>query len=646
MEILEKRCFPLAIQSDRRSLRLSLNSKSQEVWLAELEEDGVTVPVGAMVLHTHSKTIRIYSIAVLPEHQGKGAGDILIRHAISTAHNRGLAQISLEADDSNETLLRWYSKYGFKIEQTLQDYYSPGSHAVKMKLSVANLSPEQPANPVKAKTRNLIVVEQKVPWLGQLDSVDVVFAQDYISDPYYQKISNARVFNLCNSYSYQSIGYYVSLLASAREHRAIPNVTTIKDFSHVKIVRSISEDIDDLIQTTLEPIKSNTYSMKVFLGHTEEKGFSKLAKELYNLFESPFVQIFFIKHDCWTIKKIVPLYINSIREKDVNIILKLANQYFSQKRFNLTRFKSNPYNLAILINPEEKNPPSCPEALQHFKKAAEKTGFYTEFITRKDYNRICEYDALFIRETTDVNNYTYQFSRYAYAEGLVVIDDPWSILRCSNKMYLNERMRKGRINTPKSWLLIKTDSIARQIQGLVYPIILKKPDSCFSLGVYKVNNEEELLDTLKTLFSSSDLVIAQEYIKSDFDWRIGIIDRKPLFASKYFMAKDHWQIYNWNTNNSNNQVGDYKTVPIEEVPSAILETSLKASSFIGDGLYGVDLKYVDGKVYLIEVNDNPNIDADVEDAVLKDELYMRGMQSFLTRIEKARNIRRYVSISK
>lgn len=646
LETLEKRCFPLAIQSDRRSLRLSLNSKSQEVWLAELEEDGVLISVGAMILHIHPKSIRIYSIAVLPEHQGKGAGDILLRHAISTAHHRGLEQVSLEADSGNESLVRWYSKHGFIIERTLPDYYSPGTHAVKMFLPVELIGRYSTESNVKAKIRNLIVVEQKVPWLDQLDFVDVVFAEDYISNPYYQKISNARVFNLCNSYRYQSIGYYVSLLAAAREHRAIPNVTTIRDFSHVKIVRSISEDIEELIQTTLEPIKSNTFSMKVFLGHTAEKGFSRLAKELYNLFESPFIQVFFIRHDNWTIKKIVPLHINSIKDNDINIVQGLARQYFSQKRFNVARFKSHPYNLAILINPDEKNPPSCPEALQRFKKAAEETGFYTEFITRKDYNRICEYDALFIRETTDVSNYTYQFSRYAYAEGLVVIDDPWSILRCSNKMYLNERMHKGRIHIPKSWLLMKSGSIKQQIQGLVYPIILKKPDSCFSLGVYKVNNREELLETLKVLFSSSDLVIAQEYIRSDFDWRIGIMDGKPLFASKYYMAKDHWQIYNWNSSNINNLAGDFETVPIDAVPPAIVETALKGSSFIGDGLYGVDLKYVDGKVYLIEINDNPNIDADIEDAVLKDDLYRTVMQSFLSRIERARNIPRNVSIYK
>jgi hypothetical protein len=37
---------------------------------------------------------------------------------------------------------------------------------------------------------------------------------------------------------------------------------------------------------------------------------------------------------------------------------------------------------------------------------------------------------------------------------------------------------------------------------------------------------------------------------------------------------------------------------------------------------------------VIEVNDNPNLDAGVEDAIIKDELYRRVMEVFLTRIEQ------------
>ena len=64
---------------------------------------------------------------------------------------------------------------------------------------------------------------------------------------------------------------------------------------------------------------------------------------------------------------------------------------------------------------------------------------------------------------------------------------------------------------------------------------------------------------------------------------------------------------------------------------------MKATKLIGRGLYGVDLKEVNGKPHVIEVNDNPNLDAGYEDAVLKEELWSRIAGVFLKRIEAVRN---------
>ncbi len=43
------------------------------------------------------------------------------------------------------------------------------------------------------------------------------------------------------------------------------------------------------------------------------------------------------------------------------------------------------------------------------------------------------------------------------------------------------------------------------------------------------------------------------------------------------------------------------------------------------------------RAVVIEVNDNPNLEAGYEDRVLKNELYDRVMQSFVRRIEHLRN---------
>jgi glutathione synthase/RimK-type ligase-like ATP-grasp enzyme len=330
---------------------------------------------------------------------------------------------------------------------------------------------------------------------------------------------------------------------------------------------------------------------------------------------------------------------------DENTLQSIAYEYFAQKKFNRTRLKNYKYDLAILVNPEESNPPSNSIALEKFRLAGERQGFFVEFITKDDIHRINEFDALFIRETTSVNDHTYQIARYAHAEGLIVIDDPWSILKCANKFYLQERMKRAKIKMPKN-VLLKTnlENLSEAVQELKFPIVLKQPDSAFSLGVHKIDDDETLLIKAKALFLESEFIIAQEFLVSEYDWRVGILDNKVIFVCRYYMAKNHWQIYNWSGEEADDITGDSETVPIEDVPEIVINTALKATSFIGDGLYGVDLKYCNNQIYLIEINDNPNIDAGIEDFVAGDALYDTIIRSFKERILKARNINKYIDL--
>jgi glutathione synthase/RimK-type ligase-like ATP-grasp enzyme len=64
----------------------------------------------------------------------------------------------------------------------------------------------------------------------------------------------------------------------------------------------------------------------------------------------------------------------------------------------------------------------------------------------------------------------------------------------------------------------------------------------------------------------------------------------------------------------------------------VVTTAVRAANLVGRGLYGADLKQVDGRIYLIEVNINPNIDAGVEDQVLGDALYREIVGVFARRI--------------
>src|SRR5512134_85346 len=133
----------------------------------------------------------------------------------------------------------------------------------------------------------LFVVDNPRNWPLHVPGVEVVSARDYLSDSEYSDIENAPVFNLCRSYRYMSSGYYVSLLAVARGHRAIPSIMTLQDMRTDAIFRIRSEDIDELIQRAFAHIKADKYNLNIYFGKTTVKRYERLASQLFSYFEAP-----------------------------------------------------------------------------------------------------------------------------------------------------------------------------------------------------------------------------------------------------------------------------------------------------------------------------------------------------------------------
>lgn len=478
----------------------------------------------------------------------------------------------------------------------------------------------------------LLVVGNPKNWPLNIPGVKVVSARSYLTDPTYSEDRTAKVFNLCRSYTYQSSGYYVSLLAAARGHKPLPDINTIQDLKSQHVIRVLSEDLEQLIDTTLASLQSDTFILSIYFGRNIAKRYDSLSLRLFNLFRVPLLRASFTKEKHWQLESIRTIAVSDIPESHRNFVIDTATDYFSGRKRHIRKRSTPRYDIAVLHNPDEADSPSDEKALKKFQKAAEAVGLDFELITRNDMHRLAEFDALFIRETTSVNHHTFRFAQRAAAEGLVVMDDPDSILKCTNKVYLAELLARNHVPIPKTLIIHKNN--VDQIQKILgLPCILKQPDSAFSAGVKKIENKAELEQTVKGLLSNSDLIVAQEFLPTNFDWRIGICDRRPLYACRYHMARQHWQIIKRDESGNTNDEGRVDTMSIGEAPDDVIKTALKAANLIGDGLYGVDAKQVGQKCYIIEVNDNPNIDAGFEDAILKDALYREIMGVFLKRIE-------------
>lgn len=478
----------------------------------------------------------------------------------------------------------------------------------------------------------LVVANSSKDWPFQIPNVEVIDARHYLTRPEFSDRRNCRVFNLCRSYRYQTTGYYVSLLAEARGHKPLPSVTTVQDLKSPTVLRVAAEDMHELIQHSLGRIRSDRFILSIYFGRNMTDRYQRLAIRLFNQFQSPLLRATFVRDESeWQLKNINAISASEVPERHWPFVISTATRYFEGQAPKPSRKTNYRFDLAILFDEKEAEPPSNAKAIERFVKAAHSLEIRADIIGRDDYGRLAEFDALFIRETTSVNHHTYRFAQRAASEGLVVMDDPQSIVRCGNKVFLAECMARHKILTPKT-LIIHKDNRHQLEAELGLPLVLKKPDSAFSKGVIKAATTEELEQALDGLLDDSELVVAQEFLPTAFDWRIGIIDRQPLFACKYFMAKKHWQIIQQERHDSD-RYGKFECLPIELAPRGAVKTAVKAANLIGDGFYGVDIKESNGKFYIIEVNDNPNADHGVEDKILRDELYLRVMRVFLKRIE-------------
>jgi glutathione synthase/RimK-type ligase-like ATP-grasp enzyme len=276
-------------------------------------------------------------------------------------------------------------------------------------------------------------------------------------------------------------------------------------------------------------------------------------------------------------------------------------------------------------------PPSSVESIRYFQKLAERNSIDVELLTKRQLAELAEFDGLFIRATTSIDNYTYRFARRALQEGMPVIDDPVSMIRCTNKVYLHEMLEARGLPTPPTVMLAEDEDLVKAEKLLGWPMVVKIPDGSFSRGVHKVDDFAALKALTDKLFEDTDLLLAQAFMPTDFDWRVGVLGGEPLFVCQYRMARGHWQIIKHGPNGA--REGGYRTIDIAEAPPRVIEVSLKAAQAIGAGLYGVDVKETPSGLAVIEVNDNPNLDHGVEDQVGKEDIWNRILQWYVKRLE-------------
>jgi glutathione synthase/RimK-type ligase-like ATP-grasp enzyme len=279
-------------------------------------------------------------------------------------------------------------------------------------------------------------------------------------------------------------------------------------------------------------------------------------------------------------------------------------------------------NIACFVERYNFTDPKEALALQNFKMTAEKMNCRFDFMFRESLLEIPKYDAVFIRATTDPLFTAYIVSKTAWEMGLKVVDDPKSIQICGNKIHQYELFKKYNIPHIPTVFLNKEELHHKRILDIFRafgrPVVIKAPYTSFSKYVEKVACETSFREVAKRFFRKSDVLAVQKFVPTAFDWRVGVLNGKVLYVCKYMVPKGRWKHGAKRRGKPSFVWGRTISLKRENAPMKLKETALKACEVVGHGLYGVDIKEVNGNYIVVEVNDNPSIYAGHEDLRDKD----------------------------
>ncbi|MBW3569476.1 MAG: RimK-like ATPgrasp N-terminal domain-containing protein [Gemmatimonadetes bacterium] len=489
----------------------------------------------------------------------------------------------------------------------------------------------------------------------------------------------AVVVNLCRSWKYGSKGYYVSLLADARGQLPIPGVDVSEAFGDAyALFRALQEAgvptvdpeemrarrraardpapvEDDGAEEDAAPrafpvpllrvqheggwscrpaADDEAAETLVFLGSAADARFRGTALAVYREWPAPVLRLQLLREDGeWKVTAMAPVPPHRLGEDDRRRLCEaLADQKRVVRRGREAPREERRASIAVLVDPDDVFSPSSPETLDRLQRIALRMNVHVRRIGLDELHRLPEYDALFIRALTGVSEPAFQFALRAEALGMPVVDDSQSIIRCGNKVFLDELLRREGIPTPRTRIVTRATPWD-EVAALGLPLVIKLPDGSFSSAVHKVASRDEFRRHADEMFRRSPLIIAQEFLPTDYDWRITVLDGRLLFACKYHMARGHWQV-RAESAAGKERYGRVEAVPRDAAPGPVVQAALRAARLIGHGLYGVDLKETPDGPVVIEVNDNPNLDVGYDDAADGAAIYEDLVQFFVRRIEQ------------
>jgi [ribosomal protein S18]-alanine N-acetyltransferase len=103
---------------------------NDHILLAEL--DGRLAGYALLLVRADEREGDFDSLAVAPEFQGKGIGEVLFQSVEAKCQQLELRRLNLEIREDNYTLLKRYHRFGYKCFEIEENFYEDGAGAIRM----------------------------------------------------------------------------------------------------------------------------------------------------------------------------------------------------------------------------------------------------------------------------------------------------------------------------------------------------------------------------------------------------------------------------------------------------------------------------------------------------------------------------------
>lgn len=152
-------------------------------------------------------------------------------------------------------------------------------------------------------------------------------------------------------------------------------------------------------------------------------------------------------------------------------------------------------------------------------------------------------------------------------------------------------------------------SAAIELNTLAFPLVVKPNNEGSSIGVYIVNNKQELQDTIKLCKHNYQEVLLEEYL-GGAEFSVGLINGIALEVTEIVPSKNN-HFYNYEAKYQKG--GSSHIIPAKinhNLREYMLTYAEKMYKIIGcKGIARVDFKEKDGKAYFLEINTHPGFTA-------------------------------------